>query len=136
MQKIRKITSHIVFKIFIAVAVLVFVLMGFSDYFINRYEPFIAKVGDNKITQRIFLKELERARNAILARDNSKQAVEYVDSKPFKAQILENQFTGLLLKINSNEVWSKLIGSFNAYNLLAIYGTAIELGMDSLEALQ
>ena len=46
MQKIRKITSHIVFKIFIAVAVLVFVLMGFSDYFINRYEPFIAKVGD------------------------------------------------------------------------------------------
>jgi len=41
----------------------------------------------------------------------------------YKAQILENQFTGLLLKVDDNEVWTKLIGSFNAYNLLAIYAT-------------
>ncbi len=54
----------------------------------------------------------------------------------YKAQILESQLSGLLLKINGNEVWVKLIGTFNAYNLLAIYGTAIELGMDSLEALR
>ena len=54
----------------------------------------------------------------------------------YKAQILENQLSGLLLKINDNEVWVKLIGTFNAYNLLAIYGTAVELGMDSLEALR
>lgn len=54
----------------------------------------------------------------------------------FRAQILESQLSGLLLKIDGNEVWVKLIGTFNAYNLLAIYGTAIELGMDSLEALR
>ena len=54
----------------------------------------------------------------------------------FKALILENQLSGLLLKVNDNEVWVKLIGTFNAYNVLAIYGTAIELGMDSLEALR
>ena len=54
----------------------------------------------------------------------------------YKAQILESQLSGLLLKINGNEVWVKLIGTFNAYNLLAIYGTAIELGMESLEALR
>ena len=54
----------------------------------------------------------------------------------YKAQILENQLSGLLLKINENEVWVKLIGTFNAYNLLAIYGTAVELGMDSLEVLR
>ena len=54
----------------------------------------------------------------------------------YKAQILENQFTGLLLKINNNEVWTKLIGSFNAYNLLAIYATAIELGLEEQEALR
>ena len=54
----------------------------------------------------------------------------------FKAQILESQLSGLLLKVNDNEVWVKLIGTFNAYNILAIYGTAIELGMDSLEALR
>ena len=54
----------------------------------------------------------------------------------YKAQILENQLSGLLLKINGNEVWVKLIGTFNAYNLLAIYGTAIELGLESLEVLR
>jgi UDP-N-acetylmuramyl-tripeptide synthetase len=54
----------------------------------------------------------------------------------YKAQILENQLSGLLLKIEGNEVWVKLIGTFNAYNVLAIYGTAIELGLDSLEALR
>ena len=54
----------------------------------------------------------------------------------YKAQILENQLSGLLLKINENEVWVKLIGTFNAYNLLAIYGTAVELGIESFEALR
>ena len=54
----------------------------------------------------------------------------------YKAQILENQLSGLLLKINDNEVWVSLIGTFNAYNLLAIYGTAVELGMESLEVLR
>ena len=54
----------------------------------------------------------------------------------FKATILESQLSGLLLKVNDNEVWVKLIGTFNAYNILAIYGTAIELGIDSLEALR
>ena len=54
----------------------------------------------------------------------------------FKAQVLENQLSGLVLKINNDEVWTKLIGSFNAYNLLAIYGVALELGMESNEALR
>ena len=54
----------------------------------------------------------------------------------YKAQILENQLSGLLLKINDNEVWVRLIGSFNAYNLLAIFGTAVELGIEKLEALR
>jgi UDP-N-acetylmuramoyl-L-alanyl-D-glutamate--2,6-diaminopimelate ligase len=54
----------------------------------------------------------------------------------YKAQILENQLSGLLLKINGNEVWVKLIGTFNAYNLLAIYATAVQLGIESFEALR
>ena len=54
----------------------------------------------------------------------------------YKAQILENNFTGLLLKINNNEVWVKLIGSFNAYNMLAIFGAADILGLETLELLQ
>ena len=54
----------------------------------------------------------------------------------FKAKIIENQFSGLVLNINSNEVYTKLIGRFNAYNLLAVYGVSILLGLDSTEALQ
>lgn len=54
----------------------------------------------------------------------------------YRAQILENQLSGLLLKINDNEVWVQLIGTFNAYNLLAIYGTAVELGLDKIEVLR
>ena len=54
----------------------------------------------------------------------------------YRAQILENQLSGLLLKVQDQEVWVKLIGSFNAYNLLAIFATAELLGLDQMEALQ
>ena len=54
----------------------------------------------------------------------------------YRAQILENQFSGLLLKINNEEVWSKLIGAFNAYNLLAIYATGELLGLEHTENLR
>jgi len=54
----------------------------------------------------------------------------------YKAQILENQLSGLLLKINEQEVWVKLIGTFNAYNLLAIYATAVNLGLEEREVLR
>jgi UDP-N-acetylmuramoyl-L-alanyl-D-glutamate--2,6-diaminopimelate ligase len=67
------------------------------------------------------------------ARKKSYALKTYAD---FKAQILENQLTGLVLKINNEEVWTKLIGSFNAYNILAIYGVALELGIESTEALR
>ena len=53
----------------------------------------------------------------------------------FKAKILEKQFSGTLLKINETEVWTKLIGGFNAYNLLAIYATAELLGLEKFEIL-
>ncbi len=54
----------------------------------------------------------------------------------YKAQILENRFNGLLLRINNQEVWVKLIGDFNAYNVLAIYATADLLGLETLQTLQ
>lgn len=54
----------------------------------------------------------------------------------YKSQILENQFGGLLLKINDAEVWTRLIGNFNAYNILAIYATAELLGLEKVEILR
>jgi UDP-N-acetylmuramoyl-L-alanyl-D-glutamate--2,6-diaminopimelate ligase len=49
---------------------------------------------------------------------------------------LENQFSGQLLNIDGNELWSRLIGDFNAYNMLAIYATADILGLERLETLR
>ncbi|MFX0557411.1 UDP-N-acetylmuramoyl-L-alanyl-D-glutamate--2,6-diaminopimelate ligase [Maribacter sp. CXY002] len=54
----------------------------------------------------------------------------------YRAQILENQFDGQLLKVDDNELWTKLIGHFNAYNILAIYATADLLGLEKLETLR
>lgn len=54
----------------------------------------------------------------------------------FKAKVLEKRFSGTLLTINGIEVWTKLIGEFNAYNLLAIYGVAELLGLEKLEILR
>jgi UDP-N-acetylmuramoyl-L-alanyl-D-glutamate--2,6-diaminopimelate ligase len=53
----------------------------------------------------------------------------------FKAKILENQFGGLLLQVDGEEVWFKMVGSFNAYNLLAVYGAATLLGQDKTKVL-
>lgn len=53
----------------------------------------------------------------------------------YKAYVLENQFIGLLLKIDNQEVYTRLIGNFNAYNLLAIYAAAVELGLEKQETL-
>jgi len=53
----------------------------------------------------------------------------------YRAKILENEFNGLLLKINDNDLWTKLIGSFNAYNILAIYAAAELLGLQKDEIL-
>ena len=54
----------------------------------------------------------------------------------YRGQVLEAQFTGQLLKINEYEFWTKLIGHFNAYNMLAIYATADLLGLETLETLR
>src|SRR6202012_3124880 len=53
----------------------------------------------------------------------------------FKAKILENQFGGLLLQIDGEEVWFKMVGTFNAYNLLAVYGAAMLLDQDKAKVL-
>lgn len=54
----------------------------------------------------------------------------------FKGKILENNLTGLIMMINETEVHFRLIGEFNAYNLLAVYGAATLLGQDKARVLQ
>ena len=51
------------------------------------------------------------------------------------ARILEQNFDGMLLKIDGTDTWCRLIGRHNAYNLLAIYSAAVSLGADPTETL-
>ncbi len=53
----------------------------------------------------------------------------------FKAKILESHFDGMLLQVDGKEVWVKLVGDFNAYNLLAVYGAAILLEQETVKVL-
>jgi UDP-N-acetylmuramoyl-L-alanyl-D-glutamate--2,6-diaminopimelate ligase len=53
----------------------------------------------------------------------------------FKAKILDNSILGLQLLLDGQEFHARMIGEFNAYNLLAVYSTAVLLGMDKTETL-
>ena len=53
----------------------------------------------------------------------------------YTCKVIESDFSGMQLNIDGSEVWTKLIGRFNAYNLLAIYSTALMLGQDKLDIL-
>ena len=53
----------------------------------------------------------------------------------FKAKILESHFDGMLLQVDGQEVWVKLVGDFNAYNLLAVYGASILLEQETVKVL-
>ncbi len=53
----------------------------------------------------------------------------------FRCKILENSFTGMLLLIDNTEMWTRLVGKFNAYNILVAYATAVLMGIDKKETL-
>ena len=70
--------------------------------------------------------------------DCAARTLTYALKRPadIKVKILESHLQGTLLSINQRECWSQLIGAFNAYNMAAMYGVAIELGIPADEALQ
>jgi len=53
----------------------------------------------------------------------------------FKGKILESHFEGTEMSINGKEIVTQFVGRFNAYNLLAVYGTAVALGQNPEEVL-
>ncbi len=93
---------------------------------------------DNLPKSAFALSNLDDKNGSVMLQNTSARKLTYAlkTYAHFRAQILESQLSGLLLKINENEVWVRLIGTFNAYNLLAIYGTAVELGLDHFEVLR
>ena len=93
---------------------------------------------DNLPRTAFAISNIDDKNGAVMLQNSSAKKVTYAlkSYADYRAQILENQLSGLLLKIDDNEVWTRLIGTFNAYNLLAIYATAVELGMEKLEVLR
>lgn len=65
----------------------------------------------------------------------SKYSYSLRSASDFKCKVVENQFAGLLLNLDGTEVWTKLIGYFNAYNLCAVYATGVLLKEEKLNVL-
>lgn len=78
-------------------------------------------------------------RNGMVMVQNTKAKVQtYSLNKmaDFRCKVVEDTFQGLQLEINGREVWTRLVGRFNAYNLTAIYAAAVLSGIDEAEALR
>ncbi|MDX1908308.1 MAG: UDP-N-acetylmuramoyl-L-alanyl-D-glutamate--2,6-diaminopimelate ligase [Bacteroidia bacterium] len=78
-------------------------------------------------------------RNAGVMVQNTRAAVRRFalrQDADYKARILENTLEGLFMEIGIRQVWFRLTGSFNAWNLLMVYAAALELGIESDEALR
>ncbi|PRY12724.1 UDP-N-acetylmuramoylalanyl-D-glutamate--2,6-diaminopimelate ligase [Pontibacter ummariensis] len=76
-------------------------------------------------------------RGAVMVQ-NTKASIHYYALRKaveFKARIIDNTIQGLHLEVDGQEIWCKLIGAFNAYNLLGAYAVAVLLGEDQVETL-
>jgi UDP-N-acetylmuramoyl-L-alanyl-D-glutamate--2,6-diaminopimelate ligase len=77
-------------------------------------------------------------KNGMVMVQNTKAAIATYAMKShadFMVKVLENSFGGLVLTINGTEVWTRLIGDFNAYNLTTVFGITQLLGEDATEVL-
>jgi UDP-N-acetylmuramoyl-L-alanyl-D-glutamate--2,6-diaminopimelate ligase len=83
------------------------------------------------------LSNLDDKRGAIMLQNTRARKLFYSlkDLAGIKGRILENGISGLVMDVNGKEVHFRLIGEFNAYNLLAVYGAAIALDEDGNEVL-
>ncbi len=83
------------------------------------------------------LSNLDDKNGANMLLDTKAKKLTYALHAPanYKGKILENQLTGLVMLVNDVEVHCRLIGTFNAYNFLAVYGVAIQLGEPSEKVL-
>jgi len=77
-------------------------------------------------------------KNGLVMTQNSKAKIKTFALKSmadYKVKIIENSFSGLVLSFNNQEVYTSLIGGFNAYNLNLVYAIATELDLDGMEIL-
>jgi UDP-N-acetylmuramoyl-L-alanyl-D-glutamate--2,6-diaminopimelate ligase len=92
---------------------------------------------DNLTSDAFALSNLDEKRGTVMLQNSPAKKYYYSlkNMADFKGKILENALTGLVMLVNDREVHFRLIGEFNAYNLLAVYGAAICLNEDSEKVL-
>ena len=93
----------------------------------------------DKLTKTAFaLTNIDDKNGAVMLQNTraKKQTYALKTIADFKGKLIEKSFSGSLLTINDIEVWTKLIGVFNVYNLLAVYGVACTLGIEKMEVLR
>ncbi|HEY8388022.1 MAG TPA: UDP-N-acetylmuramoyl-L-alanyl-D-glutamate--2,6-diaminopimelate ligase [Parasegetibacter sp.] len=92
---------------------------------------------DNLPSSAFAISNLDDKRGAIMLQNTKARKLFYSlkTMADFKGLIMDNDLAGLMMQINGQEVHFRLIGEFNAYNLLAVFGAATELGVNKDEAL-
>jgi len=109
------------------------------DYHSDFKEYIIAKQGFFNILdkQSFALVNADDKHHSFIVQNTEARILTFSLQNPadFKAKIIENQIEGMNLLIDKEDVWFKLIGRFNAYNIISVYGTAILLGTNSEEIL-
>ena len=93
---------------------------------------------DNLPATAFALTNLDDKNGMVMVQNTKAKVVTYSLQRmaDYHCRVLEDTFQGMLLEENGKEVWTRLVGRFNAYNLTAIYATARCLGMEEGEALR
>ncbi len=83
------------------------------------------------------LTNLDDKNGAFLLQNTKARKLSYAlkHDADFKGVVMESHFDGMMLKVNGTEMFTQLVGGFNASNILAIYGAALSLGFDKDELL-
>ena len=104
----------------------------------NEYINAKKKVFDNLKSDTVALVNNDDKYGMDMIRDTKakKQTFSLKSMSDFKCKILENQFDGMLLNINNYDLWTKLIGEFNAYNVLAVYAIGLLLNTNEEKLLE
>lgn len=106
---------------------------GTFDNYLNAKKQFFDELGEEAFA----LSNNDDRNGKVMTQNSSASRYTYSlkSVSDFKCKIIENDFEGLLLKFDQDEVWFRAVGEFNAYNLLAVYSVAFLFGVSHAEIL-
>ena len=95
------------------------------------------KFFDNLPPEAFALTNLDDKNGSVMVQNTRARKMSYAlkHDADYKGMVMESHFNGMLMKVNNTEMYTRLVGNFNASNILAIYGAALALGFDKDELL-